>query len=375
MIQVFYPENNAVVSLISDVQREFMYKQFNNVYTDSEKSYDWIVEKYGKDFVGYYVDNPESINLTQPRYVEFAWRSDKPCKIEIYREKSNFPGDPEEWEILPVEEKHGLCTCLVGNLFMRTRYYWKVVSLDGEEESPTFTFITANEYPRAIYAQGASNIRDIGALERYDGTRLRQGCIYRGTCLESIIDREYQLTQRGICALRDKLKIKSDVDLRKEVYGKLTESALGDAVNYVQLIGRGYELFYAQENLHYCKALIEFLADENNYPAYVHCMGGADRTGTLFFFLGMLLGVKFEYLVADYNITTLTVLGRRYTPMSMAENDYAYFWAGPDFDGDHAPTVMKNAKRFLVEKCGVSEETVERLKRNLIENYDPSETL
>ena len=51
MIQVFYPENNAVVSLISDVQREFMYKQFNNVYTDSEKSYDWIVEKYGKDFV------------------------------------------------------------------------------------------------------------------------------------------------------------------------------------------------------------------------------------------------------------------------------------------------------------------------------------
>ena len=255
MIQVFYPENNAVVSLISNVQREFLHKQFKNDYTDSETSYNWINEKYGKDFVGFYVDNPESINLTQPRYVEFAWQSDRPCRIEISREKGDFPGDPEEWEILPVEEKYGLCTCLVGNLFMRTRYYWKVVSLDGEEESQTFTFITANEYPRAIYAQGASNIRDIGALERYDGTRLRQGCIYRGTCLESNIDREYQLTQRGITVLRDKIKIKTDLDIRKEAYGKASKSAIGESVNYVQSTCRGYELFYAEENLHPPKIL------------------------------------------------------------------------------------------------------------------------
>ena len=370
MIKVFYPENNAVVSLISNVQREFLHKQFKNDYTDSETSYNWINEKYGKDFVGFYVDNPESVNLTQPRYVEFAWRSDKPCKIEIYREKGNFPGDPEEWEILPVEEKYGLCTCLVGNLFMRTRYYWKVVSLDGGEESPTYTFVTGNEYPRAIYAQGASNVRDIGALERYDGTRLRQGCIYRGTCLESNIDREYQLTQRGITVLRDKIKIKTDLDIRKEAYGKASKSAIGESVNYVQSTCRGYDLFYAEENLHYCKALIEILADESNYPVYVHCWGGADRTGTLFFFLGMLLGVKFEYIVADYNITSLTISAKRFIPMTMGQCDYAGFWAGADFDGDHAPIVMENAKRFLIDKCGVAEETVERLKKNLIENYN-----
>ena len=32
--------------------------------------------------------------------------------------------------------------------------------------------------------------------------------------------------------------------------------------------------------------------------------------------------------------------------------------------------VMENAKRFLIDKCGVAEETVERLKKNLIENYN-----
>ena len=127
--------------------------------------------------------------------------------------------------------------------------------------------------------------------------------------------------------------------------------------------------FYKEENRHICKELVEILADEDNYPIHVHCMAGADRTGTLVMLLGMILGVKFENLVLDYNLTALMVHCQRCMHNVIADTDYALFIDGWDGNGDPAPIVMENVKRFLTEKCGVSEKTVERMKRNLIESY------
>lgn len=52
-------------------------------------------------------------------------------------------------------------------------------------------------------------------------------------------------------------------------------------------------------------------ADEKNYPLYVHCNHGADRTGTVFFLLNGLLGVPYEQLVQDFELTTFSASGTR----------------------------------------------------------------
>ena len=42
---------------------------------------------------------------------------------------------------------------------------------------------------------------------------------------------------------------------------------------------------------------IAAIADENRYPVYIHCTGGADRTGTLAFLINALLGVGEDDLI------------------------------------------------------------------------------
>ena len=56
---------------------------------------------------------------------------------------------------------------------------------------------------------------------------------------------------------------------------------------------------------------IAALADENRYPVYIHCTGGADRTGTLAFLINALLGVGEDDLIRDYETTTFSVYGER----------------------------------------------------------------
>ena len=55
----------------------------------------------------------------------------------------------------------------------------------------------------------------------------------------------------------------------------------------------------------------ETLAQPERYPILVHCWGGADRTGTLVFLLNGLLGVAPDDLYHDYELTSLSGVGRR----------------------------------------------------------------
>ena len=370
VIELLYPKNGESISILTDVQKDFIERQERGEHTNWETSYNWILENYERHPDVFYIDDPNEANLTMPRYTEFAWKADKPCRLVISRQGGDdYPGDPQEWEIVPAEDRDGVSSATVGNFFARSNYSWKVVAMDGSEESESRDFTTKDEFPRAIYGQGASNIRDIGALERYDGKKLRQGRIYRGTCFDSEIDREYLISERGKVALRDGLKIKTDLDIRQEAYGVLKSSMLGDTVRYHQIVGKGHDEFYLEPEWGQCKALVEFLADENNYPIYCHCMGGADRTGTLIFLISALTGVKTEMMIKDYNITSLTVLGLRCIT-DVHQFEYSYF--DGDWDGVEPIEVaaMRGSKKFLMEKCGVSEETIERLRRNLIEGYE-----
>ena len=50
--------------------------------------------------------------------------------------------------------------------------------------------------------------------------------------------------------------------------------------------------------------MFKYLSDASNYPIYTHCQGGADRTGTYAFLLNGLLGVSYEDLTRDFELTS-----------------------------------------------------------------------
>ena len=379
MITLIYPKDEATLSLVTDVQREFIERDNAGMhlimdewlyspvkYSDAEVTFYWLGQSFGKGFTDCYETNPDEINLSKPRYIEFAWASDVPCHLELdFDEVTHFPGDPEPAEIIYPDDPRPISIAQAGNLFARTKYKWRIVSDDGTQVSEYRYFTTADEFPRALFVQGTASARDIGGIPRANGGHIRQGCLYRSAAVENIVDEGYKATERGLRVLRDIVKIKNDVDFRLESIEKLDKSPIGDHVKYHNLPARGYEMFFTPEYRHYWKPLIEFVADENNYPVLLHCAAGADRTGTFFQILELLLGVDIEYIRLDYTIT------------SLSQRDYrcfnGYGECGRFLDGykegdDMMDVMRRNAEKFLIEDCGVSPETIERLKKNLIED-------
>lgn len=368
MIRLITPADKTEFSILTDVQKEFLARQEAGEHM-SEESYAWIEEKYGANFGGDYAGNPDEVNLSAPAYLSFRWVSDKPSHLVISRSASfgvpdeRYPGDPEAAEIVFHGETDGIYTAEAGNFLARTAFYWKVVTDDGIEESEIRSFTTADDYPRTIFAQGTANIRDLGGLPTYDGMRIRQGRLYRGGALESNVDTHYRLTERGKHVLRDVVKIKTELELRREAIGINFESAIDPSVQYLQIIGRGYDLFFEEEWRDNCRKFLELFADESNYPIHFHCIAGADRTGTLAIYLEMILGVPRKYLDLDYNLTSLTITDKRAVGTVGIIDDFLVGWSGQDEER----YAQEQAIRFYLEKCGGDPQTLERLRRNLLE--------
>ena len=60
------------------------------------------------------------------------------------------------------------------------------------------------------------------------------------------------------------------------------------------------------------KQIFALLSDKRNYPFYAHCHAGADRTGTFAFLLNGVLGVSYEDLTRDFELTSFSSSGKRW---------------------------------------------------------------
>lgn len=370
MITLILPQNNASISLLTEVQKEFLIRNERGDHTNIE-AYEWLDKNYAVGFSKANIGKVNELNLTHPASVEFKWRSDMPSHISVSRSRDfvsiddRFPGNPGVCDFTVENEANNVYTVKAINLFADTTYYWKVVSNDLSEESEVRSFKTEKGYPRAIAVHGTTNVRDLGGLPSYNGKHIRQGCIYRGSALENIVDPSdnFILSERGKHTMYDVLKIKNEIDIRMNAKGLVDRSAISEDVNFNLITSRGYELFFEDHMAENRKILTEFFADESNYPIYFHCAIGADRTGTLAMFLLMLLGVPRYYIDLDYNITSLTVSEKR---CGITDGFYNMFLR--DYSGNEPEReVVKNIDKFLISQSGVSMETLEKLRNNLLE--------
>ena len=198
------------------------------------------------------------------------------------------------------------------HLFVGTKYYWTVVATqvaEGEEVNSYAvaprSFTTADS-PRCFKIDGVSNTRDIGGLDCKNGYRIKQGMIYRGGKLE-------QITDEGKDFFLNYIGVTTDLDLRTPGEGGAgSGSPLGSDINYYNFDGRYYvgskgistaegKAIFAEE--------IRVFTDPDNYPIYIHCSLGRDRTGTLVFVIEALLGVTKLDLFMDYELSIFSVTG------------------------------------------------------------------
>lgn len=241
----------------------------------------------------------EGVERAHPLPVTLRFRADgidDPCRV-LLSERPDFAG--------AMEKVTRLRSACFDNLKAGTEYYWKAES--GSCSSPVFTFTTDSAAPRLIHADGVSNVRDLGAWPTRSGRAIRQGMIYRG----GEMDVHQKITAAGKKVFLEDLGIRTDLDFRGEVADRIHISALGTGVNRVFIPCCAYREFLLREYGSALRAIFSVFADPAAYPIYMHCWGGADRTGTVAFLLEALLGVADENLMQDYELTTFSIWGAR----------------------------------------------------------------
>lgn len=384
MIELLYPVADRALSISTPVQREFKMNEKTGYHArmyalkvegdrHDKSPYTWIFERYANNWGRAHRHDPNEVVLSAPEFIKFSWKADVPSHIEVsFADGNKYPRNPQACELDYVYTCDGITTASMCNFMINTKYAWKVVSDDGTEESETRYLTILDEYPRTLYVQGTANVRDIGGSVTYDGRRLRQGYIYRGGELESEVDLQYRISKRGQRTLHDVLKIKSEMDLRADAVGKHTQTNIGDDVCFGVFPTVAYDGFFEEplysERNGYAKKVFEFLADEKNYPIYMHCTAGADRTGTIAYLIEILCGVKMEYMILDYNITALSIMDIRYQEKRLFFCNSLFNEAELQLDDEaFSKLASERVEDFLVNKCGVRRESIENLRKIMLE--------
>ena len=258
-------------------------------------------------------------------------------------------------------------TLSVYNLIPNTTYSYKVCALCADG-SPVLvksgSFKTTADKPRMLNIDGIQNVRDIGGYTGLNSKTVKYGLLYRGAAMDEAIAGPFRITDAGKHEMVSRVGIRTDVDLR---YG-YTESALGVGVDLVKT-SSGYESYAeaitnATQRGNF-KALLESIVTQltNGKPAYIHCSGGCDRTGTFVFLLLGLLGVSESDLAKEYELSSLSAIGAgRY------RNSTVYNYKGM-VDAIKAYSGTTITERFVAfaTDCGVTSSTITGFRNLMLE--------
>lgn len=323
MITLKKPFSGTKISLVTPEAAKFLASDRSAV--QGEKI-DWLN-----------LEKREKFDLSLPDGVTFEW--DAPDEAQLMISETSDFANPLVYTAKNI--------FTVYNLKCDTYYYWKVVCTN--ESSRVFGLITKNEFPRMIRLDGLTNVRDCGGYENLMGKVFRQGMIYRGSELNSHVT----VTPEGLRAMREELGIKTVLDLRgsheelKNVYGS----------DYVNIPAKAYGEYILDTETN--RKIFEFLADPDNYPVYLHCWGGADRTGTVAFLLGAVLWLPYEALLDDYEFTSLSLWGVR------SRNSDVYNQLLSEL-ANVPGTTLYDKTANLMAHCGITHQTLDKIRKILL---------
>lgn len=233
------------------------------------------------------------------------------------------------------------------HLYTNTEYFYRVtVCTTKGVESSAGRFKTADT-PRILSIDGLSNVRDIGNWKTDSGKRIKQGLLIRGTELDGAVENGYHLTNKGLSDLINIYGIKTDMDLRNESKTPMGMDALGSQVEHRYYDMVMYEEIFTENGKEKIRAVFSDLANPDNYPVYLHCTYGNDRTGTVCYLLEALLGVSKGDLLREYGLSNMNI--------SLIKNVEIGLGA---YSGNN---IKEQTESYLLS-CGVTEYQIESIR-------------
>lgn len=315
--------------------------------------------------------------------VVFTWTADKAdgkvFELSVGKDADRMTRRGVRFESLPTNgEGRVVCRYLLpcANLETGASYVWSVRARDRRDKPVVGRFKTHDLAPRWIALEGrVHNIRDLGGRRTVDGCRVRQGLVYRGEGLNDnrLIGKmagPNRLTVEDQRYLTGTLGIKTDLDLRSTTeVGDLAESPMGKGVRFIHNPSRAYKGIFEAEGMAAIRRSFAVLADRSNYPIYFHCIGGADRTGSLAYLLNGVLGVSEHDAETDWELTfyprRLPELTSEYTGVDYWRRE-GHFREGLEKYGSKTSSWQQLVVEYLMA-CGVTKDELDSIRRILLE--------
>ncbi len=321
--------------------------------------------------------------------LSFTWE-DAACKVY-----NVYFADNKNYENARVYQAY-VPTLTPDGIFLPGRtYYWKVENSETGDLVKEDQFTVKDAPVRYITTSTVSNMRDMGGWKTKSGKAIKYEMLYRGGITN--LGGGNNFNEKDVVLFRDTLGIKTEIDLRTPNAddGGQTVSILGENASYYKTPIHGYcniipgfhqsspvERSYSSDITRSIRQIFRLLADESNYPVYIHCNAGADRTGTIAYLIGGVLGMSYEDLTRDFEITSFSQAGRRWrsgiengvfddTGVMQDDQENYVAWGKmhqmmlENYEGDNLQESIEN---YLTTVCRVPQEDIDSLRAIMLED-------
>ena len=270
---------------------------------------------------------------------------------------------------LVIEVEEGATEVAVYNLVPWQKYYFKLVAGDtilrrGE--------IHTEGQVRMINVPSISNVRDLGGWLVAGGRCIKYGRIYRGRELNG----SHIADSVDLAVLTDQLDIGAELDMRAaynqgnnvSAFGFLNAKEVGqdEVASYYYTSDSGQLVEHLTNYLYIYRWRREFNFIVDNLRAgrniYIHCVWGANRTGYLALMMEGLLGVGYDGLVKDYELTTFC--GQRLEKKEKIDGVLEFF------QNQEGNTLQEKFRNYFLKKLNVSKSNIDFFLSEMLTDTD-----